>query len=169
SAVLANRGTVALSGIDLLAEFQGGLTIRERFAGPILPKSEAVYNFVSQAVQDRNGLQVVCVTALLPADDSLSDNSACGSLASSFTVLPLNPNPVENGSLLTVRYSLPSEGGVKVQLVDVLGRESYTLFDGVEAAGYKEKTIGVNTLTPGLYSVRVIFQVESVAQRLVVR
>ncbi len=167
--VLKNKGTVALSGIDLLAEFQGGLTIRERFAGTILPTSEAVYNFVSQALQDRNGLQVVCVSALLPDDDSLSDNSLCGSLASSFTVLPLNPNPAERGSPLSVRYSLPSEGGVKVVVVDVLGRESYTLFDGVESAGYKEKTISVNSLTPGLYSVRVIFQDESVTQRLVVR
>lgn len=169
SVLLENRGTVSLSGIDLLAEFQGGVIIRERFTGPLLPASEAVYNFNGQALQERDGLQIVCVTASITQDDSLADNESCGSLGTAFTVLPVSPNPASVGSQLLIRYSLPNEAGVQVHLVDLLGREALVVFDGVESAGYKEKTISVSALTPGLYSLKLVYQDRIFTQRLVIR
>ena len=63
------------------------------------------------------------------------------------------PNPVRGQARL--RYEVPEEAPVRVELYDVLGRKVTTLVDREEAAGRKTTTLDASGLSSGTYFVRL--------------
>ena len=75
------------------------------------------------------------------------------------------PNPARGTSRLTVTVDTPQT--VRAVLVDALGREVATVFDGV-AVGVTEVTVDASALPPGVYVVRVTGESVSATRRLTV-
>ncbi len=63
------------------------------------------------------------------------------------------PNPFTENAVLSL--SLPDEAGVRVALVDVLGREVAVLTDGPRDAGAHQVAIDGAAMAPGVYVIRV--------------
>jgi hypothetical protein len=63
------------------------------------------------------------------------------------------PNPFVGESVMSI--TLPAPAGVRVALVDVLGREVAVLADGPQDAGAHPIAIAGAGLAPGVYVVRV--------------
>ncbi|NBC87341.1 MAG: S8 family serine peptidase [Bacteroidetes bacterium] len=63
------------------------------------------------------------------------------------------PNPAQRDA--TLRYELPEDGPVRIQLFDVLGRRVLTVLDATETRGEKSVTLSTDRLAPGLYFVRL--------------
>jgi hypothetical protein len=63
------------------------------------------------------------------------------------------PNPFDDSA--TIELTLPAAAGVRVALVDVLGREVIVALDGTLEAGAHEVTIYAAGLAPGVYLARV--------------
>ena len=63
------------------------------------------------------------------------------------------PNPFNPTT--TIRYGLPKEGKVLVEIFDVIGQRVKILVDGVESAGYHEITFNASALSSGVYFYRI--------------
>ena len=63
------------------------------------------------------------------------------------------PNPFNPST--TIKYQLPVQGHVTINVFDVLGREIATLVNGVEEPGYKTVNFNANGLASGVYYYRL--------------
>jgi len=63
------------------------------------------------------------------------------------------PNPFNPTT--TLRYQLPTESRVRLNIYNVLGQVAQTLVDGVESAGHKSVEWNANNLASGLYFYRL--------------
>jgi hypothetical protein len=62
------------------------------------------------------------------------------------------PNPFN--PVTSVKYQIPKAAYVSIKLFDVLGRETLTLFEGDQKAGYYMLTVDGNNLASGIYFCR---------------
>lgn len=70
-----------------------------------------------------------------------------------YTLAASYPNPFQSST--TIRYGLPEEAAVGLEVYDALGRHVTTLVDGVQPAGWHEAVLPARGLTAGLYVVRL--------------
>jgi hypothetical protein len=63
------------------------------------------------------------------------------------------PNPVRGQA--TLRYEVPEQTSVRIDLFDVLGRRVTTLVDRKEVAGRQTTTVDASRLSSGTYFVRL--------------
>jgi hypothetical protein len=64
------------------------------------------------------------------------------------------PNPAH--SVVTLRYELPVQRPVRVEIYDLLGRRTETFEAGVRAAGRVEQVVDVSRLASGTYFLRLV-------------
>lgn len=114
-------------------------------------------------------------TWLSPADSagSYADGtlSVSGPVGPALALAPPRPNPARGTAV--VRYTLPAESPLSLELLDLSGRRVRTLAGGREGAGEHQLTLSISTsrgaaLTPGLYFVRLTTPGHVLVQRLVV-
>jgi hypothetical protein len=74
-------------------------------------------------------------------------------LPSSFALYQNYPNPFNPTT--TIKYDLPIDTRVSLQVHDLLGREVVTLVNGPVAAGYHEAVLNSNSLASGVYFYRL--------------
>lgn len=73
--------------------------------------------------------------------------------ADELTFLPSAPNPFQTTTRL--RYVLPAQETVRLDVFDLLGRRVSTLVDQQQSAGPHEVMLDGSTLAPGLYFLRL--------------
>ena len=78
------------------------------------------------------------------------------------------PRPNPSRGAVTVLYAVPSQGRVRVSVVDLLGREVAVLVDADEAPGAHEARVPAGRLAAGGYVVRVQTPTAQRATRLTV-
>jgi hypothetical protein len=76
------------------------------------------------------------------------------------------PNPAK--SLSVVRYSLPAEGKVLLQLYDISGRLLKTLVDENKNPGIYKITLNTKTLASGVYFLSLKSKEKRIIERLVI-
>jgi hypothetical protein len=64
------------------------------------------------------------------------------------------PNPFNPST--KIQYAIPTVQHVRLEVVDVLGREIATLVDGVEQPGYKSIEFAAASLPSGIYFYRLM-------------
>ncbi len=74
-------------------------------------------------------------------------------LPDEFSLFPNYPNPFN--AKTTIRYALPKDGRVKLEIYDVLGRRVSTLVDGFMRAGYHSITWDAKDKTSGVYFYKI--------------
>jgi hypothetical protein len=92
--------------------------------------------------------------------------SVPGRSSSSFALYPLAPNPVVNAAELS--FSVPYRTHVRIQLLDVTGRQVALLSDGMREPGRNVTTLDARRLRAGLYFVSLQSGGENLRQRVVV-
>ena len=95
-----------------------------------------------------------------------ADPNAVSTEDAAFGDLQLLPNPSHGQSQL--RYSLPSNDDVRVEVLNVLGERVAMPFEGVQAAGRHELNLGTDRLAAGIYMVRLSSSQGSVSRKLVI-
>ena len=80
--------------------------------------------------------------------------------------LSISENPAQS-STVEVLYSIPENGVSKITLTDALGREIRTIHNGWSTAGANTLSLNVQSLTAGIYFVRLEANNASAMQKLV--
>jgi hypothetical protein len=81
------------------------------------------------------------------------------------TGLLIYPNPWETG--FTVNFSLEKSGEVKIQLIDMMGREAIIPVTGVYGRGENSVFMNVPHLPPGIYFLRLQTAAESTTRKII--
>jgi flagellar hook assembly protein FlgD len=63
------------------------------------------------------------------------------------------PNPFNPVTM--IKYQLPNANHVSIKIYDMLGRETLTLFEGNQQAGYYQATVDGTNLASGIYFCRI--------------
>ncbi|MEE9554387.1 MAG: T9SS type A sorting domain-containing protein [candidate division Zixibacteria bacterium] len=74
-------------------------------------------------------------------------------LPSRFTLLQNYPNPFNPST--TIRYSLPEQSDVRIEIYNIIGQKVATLFDGNKQAGYHTVTWKADNYPSGVYFARL--------------
>jgi hypothetical protein len=70
-----------------------------------------------------------------------------------FALLQNYPNPFN--ATTVIRYNLPSESNVSIEIYDILGRKLQTLVDDKQPAGYHQAVWNANSRSSGIYFYRI--------------
>lgn len=95
-----------------------------------------------------------------------ADPTAIGTEEGAFGELELLPNPSQGPS--EIRYSLPANDDVRVEVLNVLGERVAMPFEGLQTAGRHELSLGTDRLASGIYMVRLSSSQGSVTRKLVI-
>jgi hypothetical protein len=91
-------------------------------------------------------------------------NEPGSGLPTAFTLEAIYPNPFESSA--TIRYALPREASVDVQVFDLLGRRVATLVEATQTAGYHEVVWDGAGASAGTYVVRFSTEGFAVTRRV---
>jgi hypothetical protein len=75
------------------------------------------------------------------------------SIPRTFVLLQNYPNPFNPGT--TIKYYLPSESKVKLQIINLIGQQIKVLVDNIETPGYHEVSFKAGVLASGVYLYRL--------------
>jgi len=70
-----------------------------------------------------------------------------------FALLQNYPNPFNAST--TIRYSLPEQADVKIEIYNILGQKAAVLFDGNQSTGYHSVTWHADDFPSGIYLARL--------------
>ena len=159
SALVANNSPYDLANAVINWNDNLGHNVREVIADTI--KSGKIYHYTFTAkigADTPNRLKYICVN-VEPAvnDDNTPDNNQfCITMRpDEFSIEPAKPNPADN--LMKIRYIIPEEGNVKIELYNQTGLLVGTLFNGTAAAGYNEFRLDASLLKSGMYHYRITY------------
>ncbi len=82
-----------------------------------------------------------------------ADVASNGGIPNSFTLSQNYPNPVQNTAF--IRYALPENTSVKLEIFDTLGRQVSTLINEEQPAGWHELSFDTSALPSGAYFYRM--------------
>lgn len=147
---------------ELLA---AGMTDTEAYRWTVTPPAASGNCWLRVDVRDLEGLTA---SVLSSGAFSIAYTTDVGPprAGADFALEPPSPNPARG--VLNLAYSLPRATHVRVSVVDVLGRESQRLGDGVQSPGRHVMRAFTDQLAPGLYFVCLRAPGVELARRFVV-
>ncbi|MEK7264273.1 MAG: non-reducing end alpha-L-arabinofuranosidase family hydrolase [Bacteroidota bacterium] len=95
----------------------------------------------------------------------ISVNEPLSSSPIDVLALPTFPNPFN--STTVIAYKLPSRGNVRVEIINILGQEIITVFEGYQEAGEHQAIWNASEFPSGLYIARIRFEKQSVSQKII--
>jgi hypothetical protein len=86
--------------------------------------------------------------------------------ANDFTLAQNYPNPFNPST--SIRFSLPSNGPVKLKVFNLLGKEIATIFEGNLEAGTHTMSFNADQLASGIYTYRLEYAKQSLTKKMTV-
>ncbi|MBN4051253.1 PKD domain-containing protein [bacterium AH-315-M05] len=167
---LSNMGTRDINSLELHAQINGGIAIREDWAGTLQSGGYMTYDFNAGFVLPGNfDLRYVCISALNPNndnDDVPSNNEQCVTFSDGFIALDPYPNPTDNE--INIEYIIPYSEFVEVVLYDAIGKRVSTLFSDKAQKGLNKILLNSAFLNEGMYFYRISFIDRTEVKRFVV-
>lgn len=153
-----NNSNVTLTSFTARGEINGASAIIENFSTNLAPGANADFSFRSTLLIPTGlGQNFVCVRASNPnggTDATPADNQFCRNLIEGFSVVRFYPNPASD--VLSVDLSLPSAGGINIQVIDHMGRQlSQQVISGT--AGLNVFQLPLGGISVGLYRLSIQF------------
>lgn len=171
---LINDGSVSLNGSGPGCGDFDAVRVRSETAGIAQPWSgTGTFDLFDLDVQDQS-----CAPGLVVVRDGTDAGGNSGwafggctadappAIATTLALAPPAPNPARGQA--RVRMTLPREGRVSLELLDVTGRRVRALDRGTLSAGTHDVTLDLRGLAPGVYRVRMMHGDASHARTLVV-
>lgn len=159
SARILNTGFNTINQINLVVDLNNEFEFRESFNSTIYSLKSNGFTFGSSFISDAGRkIDFVCVRiqSVNGVQDSIStNNELCEKGYSNVIRLDLYPNPVEDN--LTVQYSLPDDGEVKLEIFDALGRRLNFGYQVFQQEGYYSTLLRMGDLDRGIYYYRFTF------------
>jgi hypothetical protein len=90
----------------------------------------------------------------LPSTITTSDEDVKADIPTNFVLYSNFPNPFNPTT--NIRFDLPEQANVKIQVVDVLGRQVMEVSEGRMSAGVKTVTLNGSKLSSGVYYYKVV-------------
>jgi PKD repeat protein len=148
-----NESNIALTRINFSAELGTRLNLTESWSGVLMPGASFRFFFrPSLAGTNKELIPYVCVKAEISGgvvDITPENNRRCAPVDTACNLVDAFPVPTDND--LNVFYSVPVASGFELTLVDVMGKEAYTLESGIKQPGVYEKKYRLPNLKQGLY------------------
>lgn len=109
----------------------------------------------SEQTPSANRIRIVPTSELPPAaPDEVSNTDLTSHIPDRFALTQNYPNPFN--PVTVIRYSLPVESRVSLNVYDVLGQEVAVLVDEVQEAGYKSVEWDASHTTSGIYYYKLV-------------
>ena len=161
---LKNKGTVDLTGADLVVETPKGLLFNETWNGTLKPTEDSIYVFSAMPTSifsDQDAIEsYVCVSGQAhdlygTLETYLDNNKVCKNVeGESIVLLPVFPNPIYKD--FVVRIYLTNSAEVFLSLDDDRGRSAQVMENGnVLQSGYYEYVVDADKLAEGTYFVNL--------------
>jgi PKD repeat protein len=152
---LLNKGTQTLRSLSFQVAVDGGAPAAQPWSGTLPAGGVLNYAFTPPQTTGATPGELFCVQAIDEPHGTAS-NRACASAANAFTLLNPAPNPARHQFRLA--FILPEAGGVRLQIVDALGRTVAAEEAETCPGGYNEKPQSVVSLAKGLYFIRLTYR-----------
>jgi len=166
---LRNRGTVPMQDFPIQLTVGEQVSLRETYEGVLEPGATVNYPLsfsLTGTARQRAALAYVCATLGAEGDVYLSDNRACASLESDFTVIDPFPNPTQE--VFEVAVILPEAEAVQFQLITTKGELLRELNFADTQAGLNNFALDVSELRSGTYFLQVSYRGRTETHRLMV-
>lgn len=161
---LKNKGTVDLTGADLVVETPKGLLFNETWNGTLKPTEDSIYVFSAMPTSifsDQDAIEsYVCVSGQAhdlygTLETYLDNNKVCKNVeGESIVLLPVFPNPIYKDFVVRIYLTNPAE--VFLSLDDDRGRSAQVMENGnVLQSGYYEYVVDADKLAEGTYFVNL--------------
>ncbi|MBD0255439.1 MAG: PKD domain-containing protein [Cytophagales bacterium] len=162
---LLNKGPETLHALSFRVVMDGGVPAEHPWSGSLPPGSALSYTFTPPQVAQGATGETFCVQAKDPQRGTLS-NRECANAGNAFTLLNPAPNPTRYQFRLA--FILPEAGGVRLEIVDALGRTVATEGSREYPGGYSEKTQFLAHLAKGMYFIRLSYRDQTLLKPLLI-
>ena len=144
-------GTMALSGSATLANYQTAL--RGVKYSNTSQNPSTLERTVSFTINDGDNNSNT-LTRQISVEGSVTDISTLNNeIPGEYALYSNYPNPFNPSTI--IRYALPKESYVSLNVYNILGEEVFKLTDGINSAGYHEIEFDANKLSSGIYIYRI--------------
>ena len=173
SVKIKNFGTDAISNFPLQYDINAGTPVIGIYSGTINPGAEVTYTF-TQTYVSLSGNYQFCAKTNLTTDQNATNDKICRTIlitgiedgSNKGLQLEQNmPNPAFGNTVIP--FSLPANGSIKFEVVDIVGQVVYT-FEGDRTAGKNTIEIDANKLTDGVYFYTLTYNEQRLTRKLVV-
>jgi len=170
---IKNYGTDAISNFPLQYDINAGTPVIGTYSGTINPGAEVTYTFTQTYVSPSGSYQF-CSKTNLTTDQNATNDKICKTIVitgiedGSNNGLQLGqnmPNPAFGNTVIP--FSLPANGAVRFEIVDIVGQLVY-VYEGDKTAGKNTIEIDANKLTDGVYFYTLTYNEQRLTRKLVV-
>ncbi len=160
-----NKGSETLRSLTFRVAMDGGVPAEHAWTGSLPADGALSYTFTPPQVAGGATGETFCVQASDPVHGTLS-NRECVNAANAFTLLNPAPNPARYQFRLA--FILPEAGGVRLEVVDALGRTVVAEGSREYPGGYNEKPQWLGHLARGMYFIRVGYRDQTLVKPLLI-
>jgi PKD repeat protein len=160
-----NRGSETLRSLTFRVAVDGGVPAEHTWTGSLPADGALSYTFTPPQIAGGATGETFCVQASDPVHGTVS-NRECVHAANAFTLLNPAPNPTRYQFRLA--FILPETGGVRLEIVDALGRTVVTEGSREYPGGYNEKPQWLGHLARGMYFIRVSYRDQTLVKPLLI-
>ena len=174
SVKIKNFGTQVLNSVNLQYSINAGTPVLSTYTGTINPGSIVTHTF-TQTYTSPSGNYSFCAKTNLSTDQNATNDQICKTVkgtvgiedndGNSLSLGQNMPNPASGNTIIP--YSLPTNGNIKFEIVNILGQLVYTVEDE-RIAGKHIIEINADKLTDGVYFYTLTFNEQRLTRRLVV-
>lgn len=129
----------------------GGYWVKVTNDGSLILNSDSMASAMRSGGAGR--IRIISTPELPPPPPGLEISDAIARLPNAYALNGNFPNPFNPST--TIRYALPQDSRVRLQIVNTLGQVVQTLVDGVEAAGYRQVEWNASNFASGMYFARL--------------
>ncbi len=162
---LLNKGSETLRSLSFLVAVDGGVPVEHAWNGSLPPGTVLGYTFTPTQIAEGATGETFCVQAKDPQHGTLS-NRECINAGNAFALLNPAPNPARDQFRLA--FILPETGGVRLEIVDALGRTVVAEGSREYPGGYTENTQFLSHFPKGVYFIRLSYRDQTLVKPLLI-
>jgi hypothetical protein len=165
-ATLKNNGNININDADLLLNISGGVALREKIPGPILPGATLIH-VVGYDVLKSSQLNYICAEVDISNDANDGNNKICAQIGEDLFLFQPYPNPVDD--VLNIEWIQPNTTEIIFATIqDSMGKEVMSGSLSSSTAGLNRSSIAVDNLQAGFYILTINVGSVKKVQRFVI-
>ena len=174
SVKIKNFGSQTLNSVDLQYDINAGTPAVNTYTGTINPGTEVTHTF-TQTYISPTGSYIICAKTNLTSEQNTTNDKICKTVTGTvgietnegngFSLGQNMPNPAYGNTIIP--YTLPTNGSIRFEIVNVIGQVVYAIEDE-KIAGRNIIEINADKLINGVYYYTLTFNEQRLVRKLVV-